>query len=179
MRNLISIIVFAAIVLASASVAAAQTPPAAGPASTTAPRAAAAPPAAAAAPGGAPASKAAEPATDSYTYEADGRRDPFLSLTAAVESRPPLTRAEGVAGIAVGELSVRGVLKSKGSLIAMVQGPDKRAFVVHPGDKLFDGTVKAVTTEGLVIVQQVNDPLSLVKQREVRKTLRSVEDAQQ
>jgi Tfp pilus assembly protein PilP len=161
-------------VLAVPSTVAAQTPPPAAPAAAATP-----PPVTASAPNGAPAAKTAEPAAESYTYEADGRRDPFLSLTAAVESRAPLTRAEGVAGIAVGELSVRGVLKSKGSLIAMVQGADKRAFVVHPGDKLFDGTVKAVTVEGLVIVQQVNDPLSLVKQREVRKTLRSVEDAQQ
>ena len=174
MRNLISIIVFVAIVLAGSSVVAGQTPQGAVPAA-----AATTPPATPAASTGAPATRVAESAAESYTYEADGRRDPFLSLTAAVESRPPLTRAEGVAGIAVGELSVRGVLKSKGSLIAMIQGADKRAFVVHPGDKLFDGTVKAVTTEGLVIVQQVNDPLSLVKQREVRKTLRSVEDAQQ
>jgi len=169
MRNPISVVLGVAIVLGAPLAAAAQT--AAGAPGT--------PPATAAAPGSAPASKAAEPAAESYTYEADGRRDPFLSLTAAAESRPPLTRAEGVAGIAVGELSVRGVLKSKGSLIAMVQGADKRAFVVHPGDQLFDGTIKAVTAEGLVIVQQVNDPLSLVKQREVRKTLRSVEDAQQ
>ena len=173
MRTLTSIVLFV-LVLAGPSTVAAQTPPRAAPAAAAAP-----PPASAAASGGAPAAKAAEPAAESYTYEADGRRDPFLSLTAAVESRAPITRAEGVAGIAVGELSVRGVLKSKGSLIAMVQGADKRAFVVHPGDKLFDGTVKAVTAEGLVIVQQVNDPLSLVKQREVRKTLRSVEDAQQ
>ena len=42
-----------------------------------------------------------------------------------------------------------------------------------------DGTIKAVVPEGLVIVQPVNDPLSLVKQREVRKLLRSVEDGKQ
>ncbi len=120
------------------------------------------------------------PSVDTYTYQADGRRDPFLSLTSAVANPGvPLTRAEGVAGLGVAELSVRGVMKSKGSLIAMVQGPDKRAYVVHQGDKFSDGTVKAVTADGLVIVQQVNDPLSLVKQREVRKMLRSVEDGKQ
>lgn len=117
---------------------------------------------------------------DTYTYQAEGRRDPFLSLTAnAVENRGPLTRAEGIAGLFVTDVSVRGVMNSRGSLIAMVQGPDKRAYVVHQGDKFADGTVKAVTADGLVIVQQVNDPLSLVKQREVRKVLRSVEDGKQ
>jgi hypothetical protein len=60
-----------------------------------------------------------------------------------------------------------------------VQGADKRTFVVHQGDKLLDGAIKAVVPEGLVIVQPVNDPLSPVKQREVRKVLRSIEDGKQ
>jgi Tfp pilus assembly protein PilP len=150
-------------------------------AQTAAPPAAPAPPPAAVTPAAAaPAPPAVAPAGESYTYQADGRRDPFLNLTAnVVETRAPMTRAEGVAGLNVAELSVRGVMKSKGTLIAMVMGADKRAFVVHSGDKFADGTIRAVTADGLVIVQQVNDPLSLVKQREVRKLLRSVEDGQQ
>jgi Tfp pilus assembly protein PilP len=119
-------------------------------------------------------------APDTYAYQGDGRRDPFLSLSTQVAAASgPVTRAEGLAGLGVGELSVRGVMKSKGALIATVTGPDKRAYVVHQGDQFADGTVKAVTTDGLVIVQQVNDPLSLVKQREVRKVLRAVEDGKQ
>ena len=46
---------------------------------------------------------------------------------------------------------------------------------VGKGDKLLDGTVRAVNAEGLIIVQDVSDPLSLVKQREVSKKLRSLE----
>ena len=160
----------ALLVASTAGAAGAQTP---APASAPATPPAAAPAAPAAAP-------AAPAAAENYTYQADGRRDPFLNLTAnVVETRAPMTRAEGIAGLNVAELSVRGVMKSKGALIAMVMGADKRAFVVHPGDKFADGTVRAVTADGLVIVQQVNDPLSLVKQREVRKLLRSVEDGQQ
>jgi Tfp pilus assembly protein PilP len=76
----------------------------------------------------------------------------------------------------VSEVSVRGVLKSRGTFIGQIQGPDKKAYVVHAGDKLLDGVIKAVTPQGLVILQEVNDPLSLVKQREVTKRLRSLED---
>jgi predicted ATPase len=47
---------------------------------------------------------------------------------------------------------------------------------VHPGDRFLDGTVKTNTPQGLIIVQEVNDPLSLVKQREIRKQLRTLED---
>jgi hypothetical protein len=36
--------------------------------------------------------------------------------------------------------------------------------------------VRAVTPEAVVFVQQVNDPLSLIKEREIRKPLRVVEE---
>jgi Tfp pilus assembly protein PilP len=79
--------------------------------------------------------------------------------------------------MSVSDISVRGVLQARGSLVAMIQGPDNRTYIVHQGDKLLDGTIKSITPQGLVVIQEVNDPLSLVKQREVRKLLRSLEDA--
>ena len=79
----------------------------------------------------------------------------------------------------VGELSVRGILLSKGALVAMIQGPDNKTYIVHQGDKLYDGTIKTITPQGLIVIQEVNDPLSLVRQREVRKLLRSLEDAKE
>ena len=83
----------------------------------------------------------------------------------------------GPSGMTVAEISVRGVLQSRSGLIAMVQGPDNRTYIVHPGDKLLDGAIKSITPQGLVIEQAVNDPLSVVKQREVRKLLRGLKDA--
>jgi len=58
----------------------------------------------------------------------------------------------------------------------MVQGPDNKTYIVRANDHLLDGTVKAVTPQGLVIMQEVSDPLSLVKQKEVRKMLRGLEE---
>jgi Tfp pilus assembly protein PilP len=124
---------------------------------------------------------ASEPAPGGmYAYQSDGRRDPFVSLLGiGADSRGAQKRAEGAAGLAVAELSVRGVMQSRGALVAMVQGPDNRTYIVHQGDKLLDGTIKSITPQGLVIVQEVNDPLSLAKQREVRKLLRSIEDVKE
>ena len=34
-------------------------------------------------------------------------------------------------------------MQSRGLLIAMVQGPDNKTYIVHQGDKFVDGTVKA------------------------------------
>ena len=119
------------------------------------------------------------PVDSSYTYQREGRRDPFLNLIGSgtdARSIGTSRRGEGTAGMAVSEISVRGIVQSKGELVAMVHGPDNHTYLVHQGDKLADGTVKTITPQGLVIVQEVNDPLSLIKQREVRKLLRSLED---
>jgi Tfp pilus assembly protein PilP len=140
------------------------------------------PPAAGAAPNGAPAAAApAEPPADAYSYAAEGRRDPFTSLlgTGASDARGPARGSDGVGSMAVDDISVRGVLQSRGALVAMVQGPDNKTYIVHQGDKLLDGTIKSITPQGLVLIQDVNDPLSLVKQREVSKLLRSVEALKQ
>jgi type IV pilus assembly protein PilP len=152
--------------------AAPQGPPAASPGQPASPQGQ--PPASSA-----PATQAPAPAAlpENYTYDPAGRRDPFLDLL-STGSEPRVVsgrRGEGAAGLSVGDISVRGLLQSRGGFYAMVQGPDGKTYMMHPGDKLLDGTVKSVNTEGLVIVQEVNDPLSLVKEREITKKLRSIE----
>lgn len=125
-------------------------------------------------------SSAAPPAAESYTYAGDGRRDPFLALVGTgAETIGAAAHFEGVGGLLTAELSVRGVLQSRGALLAMVQGPDNKTHVVRAGDKLRDGTVKSVNTDGLLIIQTIDDPLSLQKQREVRRLLRTLEDAKE
>jgi hypothetical protein len=120
------------------------------------------------------------PAQEAYIYQAAGRRDPFVNLLGAgTEPRVAGKRGEGAAGLSVNEISVRGVAGAPGRLIAQIQGPDGKSYIIRPGDKLMDGVVKSIIPQGLVIVQEVNDPLSTAKQREVRKLLRSLEDAKQ
>jgi len=116
---------------------------------------------------------------DTFTYNPDGRRDPFVSLLTKGGERHvprPGQDLEGVAGLAVEELTVRGIVSSPTGLVAMVQSPDRKTYLVRQNDKLLDGIVKSVTAEGLVILQEVNDPLSLVKQKEVRKMLHGNEE---
>jgi type IV pilus assembly protein PilP len=119
------------------------------------------------------------PTPEPYTYTPDGRRDPFVSLIGGGTEVTTTRRETGLRGFAVGEISVRGVMKTRDRLVAMVQGPDNKTYVIHQGDKLADGVVKNVTTEGLVVVQDITDPLSIQKQREVRKLLRSLEEAKE
>ena len=118
---------------------------------------------------------------EEYSYRADGRRDPFLGMTAAAGTNAVggVKRADGPSAFMVGEISVRGVMQSKSSLVAMIKGPDNKTYLIHQGDKLADGVVKTVTPQGLVVLQDISDPLSAQKQREVRKLLRSLEDAKE
>jgi Tfp pilus assembly protein PilP len=123
---------------------------------------------------------AAQPrADDAYSYSSDGRRDPFLSLigTSGGDPKRTIKRTDGPPTFLVGEISVRGIMQTRAQFVAMVQGPDNKTYLVHQGDKLADGVIKAVTPQGLVVVQDISDPLSIQKQREVRKLLRSLEDA--
>jgi hypothetical protein len=113
-----------------------------------------------------------------YSYKPDGRRDPFVSLVARSVEPSPQSRASslGISSLTTGEISVRGVVQSRGDYVAMVLAPDGKTYIVHVNDRFVDGVVKQITTRGIVVLQEVDDPLSLVKQREVRKNLRSAEE---
>ena len=141
------------------------------PSSLGAQQAAAAPPTAAAT------AAAAAPRTGSgYTYDASGRRDPFMALDHASDPRANAGKMNGLAGLMINEATVKGVVKSRGRMLAMVQAPDNKTYIVKASDRLLDGEVRAVTAEAVVFVQNVNDPLSPVRQREIRKPLRIVEE---
>lgn len=138
------------------------------------------PPAQAPAAGTAPAPPAPPTPPANYSYAVDGRRDPFVALIsrAGVQrgSTRPEVRAEGLAGLTADELVVRGIIQVGGGWLAMVSGPSGKVYNVRAGDRLADGTIRTISAESVVILQQVNDPLSLEKQREVRKFLRGGEN---
>ena len=108
------------------------------------------------------------------SYSADGRRDPFVSLLSrGADLRPNINRPTGLGGLSISEVSLRGIFRSQGTVVAIVQSPDNKTYLVHSGDRLLDGVVGSVGDGSVVFLQEVNDPLSLVKQREVRKALRA------
>jgi type IV pilus assembly protein PilP len=113
-----------------------------------------------------------------FTYNPEGRRDPFLSLVrrgADPRGSAQAVRPAGLAGLSVAEVTLRGTVRGREGFVAILQGADQRAYIVRPGDKLFDGMIRTVSPNDVVILQQVNDPLSLEKLREVRKVLRQPE----
>ena len=154
-----------------------------------APPAASAPAATPAAPAAGKAAPAAEAQTaddkagraaesQGFTYNPEGRRDPFVSLLRrGLDSRNTGPKMAGLGGLGTSEVSLRGVLTSDGDFVGILQGIDTKNYIVRVGDKLSDGTIRSISKDSMVILQQINDPLSLEKQREVRKLLRQTEEA--
>jgi type IV pilus assembly protein PilP len=115
-------------------------------------------------------------AKPAYAYEPAGRRDPFVSLLGRGEdTAQQAARPSGVSGLMIGEVTVKGVLRDKSGFLAMLRAPDNKTYTVRVGDRLLDGSVKSINQDKVIFSQDVNDPLSLVKQREVPKPVRQAE----
>jgi Tfp pilus assembly protein PilP len=182
-----------ALLLAAATITSAQQPAAPPAAATHAPGAA---PAA-----GAPAEASSEAAdvtrppldvemdTSGYTYNPQGRRDPFVSLQKPVTSNTgPKTRKPGMEGFLIQEIALKGIVKTSGGgtgpaqrpgYIAVFLGADGKSYFVTTGQRLYDGQIVAVDATSVTFRQEVTDPLSPVKTREVRKSLYASEEARQ
>jgi len=125
---------------------------------------------------GQPPAKPPAEAPAPFVYNPEGRRDPFVSLIGkGSDPKSQGARPAGVPGLLINEVSVKGIVRNTAGFVALIQGPDNKTYVVKAGDRLMDGTVKSIVQDAVVFSQDVNDPLSLVKQKEIRKTLRSAE----
>lgn len=113
-----------------------------------------------------------EPSTaDTYRYDPQGRRDPFQSLIGPKQVLQPGQRPAGVPGFLVDELKLQGVLKTRQGLVAMVNAPDNKGYLIRVGDKVLDGEVIRITNSSVVFRQEVNDPTRIERYREVVKDI--------
>src|SRR4029434_7496259 len=100
-----------------------------------------------------PISEAAEP--QGFTYNPEGRRDPFVSLLRrGVDSAQTGKRASGLVGLGTAEISLRGTIRSEGAFVGIVQGADGRTYIVRAGEKVSDGSIRTITADTMVILQQ-------------------------
>jgi type IV pilus assembly protein PilP len=113
-----------------------------------------------------------EPSTgDTYRYDPQGRRDPFQSLVGPAPKLQPGQRPAGVPGFLIDEMKLQGVVQTRQGLVAMINGPDNKGYLVHVGDKVLDGEVIRITPSSVVFRQEVNDPTRIERYREVVKDL--------
>jgi Tfp pilus assembly protein PilP len=120
-----------------------------------------------------PAKAPATSAPQGYTYDPAGRRDPFVSLAGrGADGKTVANRPSGLPGVLIDELTIKGIVRDQKGFFALIQGGDSKVYTVRAGDRLMDGTVKSITADAVVFSQEVNDPLIVQKQREIRKSLR-------
>jgi len=119
-----------------------------------------------------------DPPRNGFTYNGTGRRDPFISLAKPVATddtahgpKPP-----GIQGFLLQETSLKGVVKNIDGWIAVLEGPDKKGYFVRVGQRLYDGVIIAIDAAGLTFRQEITDPLSPAKSRDVRRLLNSAQE---
>jgi type IV pilus assembly protein PilP len=113
-------------------------------------------------------------APDAYHYDPKGRRDPFQSLIGPAPALQPGQRPAGPPGFLIDEIKLQGVVKTRQQgLVAMVNGPDNKGYLVKVGEKVLDGEVIRITPTSIVFRQEVNDPTRIERFREVVKELSS------
>ena len=109
---------------------------------------------------------------ESYRYDPQGRRDPFQSLIGPAPKIQPGQRPPGPPGFLIDEIKLQGVVRTKQQgLVAMVNGPDNKGYLIRVGDKVLDGEVIRITPSSVVFRQEVNDPTRIERFREVVKEL--------
>jgi Tfp pilus assembly protein PilP len=121
-----------------------------------------------------------QPDPTGYTYSPQGRRDPFVSLLKPVSAdQGARTRRPGMEGFLIQEVALKGIVRTPKGFTAMLLGTDGKSYFVNVGQRLFDGVIVAIDATTVTLRQEVSDPLSTVKSRDVRKTLYPTEEARQ
>ena len=112
-------------------------------------------------------------AGEGYSYDPAGRRDPFISLLQrTLLKEAPQQRPEGVPGLLIDEIEVKGIFQLQGRTFAQVQSSDKdKSYLIQEGDQLYDGEVVSIAPGEVTFKQVVNDPSVIKPFREVVKKL--------
>ncbi len=124
--------------------------------------------------------KETAPQVGQYSYTPGSRRDPFISLLVNVgPSEGGKVRPAGMQGFLIQELALKGIVKDQSGYIALLLGTDGKSYFARVGQRFFDGVLVAMDAASATFRQEVTDPLSPVKTRDVKKSLYSSEEARQ
>ena len=93
-----------------------------------------------------------------------------------------------MSGFLIQEIALKGIVKQTGQgygaaekagYIAMFLGTDGKSYFVNVGQRLFDGEIIAIDAANVTFRQEVTDPLSPVRTREIKQSLYQSEEARQ
>ena len=82
-------------------------------------------------------------------------------------------------GFLIQEVALKGIVKTPKGFTAMLLGTDGKSYFVQEGQRMFDGVITKIDATAVTFRQEITDPLSTVKSRDVKKTLYPSEEARQ
>ena len=122
-------------------------------------------------------------AAKSSRYEPGTQRDPFLNplrilkrKAAGVAVDEEESRGEpppGIAGMYIAQVALLGTSVREGGYVAVFQGTDKRAYFLRVGDRLFDGQVKEIRGDRVILTRTTRMKSGKVINQEIVKELRT------
>jgi Tfp pilus assembly protein PilP len=114
------------------------------------------------------ASKAPKP--EEKKWAMTGKRDPFFSPIVQQSSNGSGC-STGKKCLEIGQINVRGVVKSENGFIAVVTNGVNKAYFLHESDPVFNGYVLKITGDSVVFQETVQDKFGKPLTREVVKRI--------
>ncbi len=113
-------------------------------------------------------------------YLSGNKPDPFLNPLIVKkkaeqldEEIPRGTPPPGIAGMFTAQVELRGISIREGVKTAVFRGSDKRAYFLQEGDKLFDGYVKTIDADSVLLIRETRMKSGRVLTQEIVKHLRT------
>jgi hypothetical protein len=113
-------------------------------------------------------------------YESESKKDPFLNPLGLKKPEAPLdgeidrgTPPPGIAGMLVGQVAFLGTSMRDGSFTAVFRGTDKRFYFLRENDRFFDGFLKKIQGDSVVVVREKRMRSGKVETEEITRQLRT------
>jgi hypothetical protein len=107
------------------------------------------------------------PKQEDKKWAMNGKRDPFMSPV--VQQASGSGCSTGKKCLEIGQINVRGVVKSQDGFIAVVTNSINKAYFLHENDPVFNGYVLRITGDSVVFQENYEDKLGKPVSREVTK----------
>lgn len=109
------------------------------------------------------------PKPEEKKWAMSGKRDPFFSPV--VQQPTGSGCSTGKKCLDIGQINLRGVVRSEGGFIAVVTNSLNKAYFLHENDPVFNGYVMKITGDSVVFSESGQDKLGKPLTREVVKKI--------
>jgi Tfp pilus assembly protein PilP len=109
------------------------------------------------------------PKPEAKKWAMNGKRDPFFSPV--VQQVNGSGCSTGKKCLEIGQINLRGVVKSEAGFIAVVTNSLNKAYFLHENDPVFNGYVVKITGDSVVFQENVQDKLGKPLTREIVKKI--------